>query len=288
MLYPNHRGGWPRTFTLTECREIKKTAGSKLTEHGLPFSPRSPAKPADFLGAEGWSTTSAARGLRILLRKEGVRFWVRTWKTSRDPDYATKKPRVEHLYAIADGEVVPENGEPEVIDSMDEFGPLNLQQPPPRPTVGPNTAAGTRTPTGDPRPRQRATHTRPHGVRHLFTTPTTWPKTSSTATSRRRRTGRSSWSSATTSARRTRRTCASRSSATPTHPTRRPGTATGSGHELQRTTRRSPTPRPQTLEAADPLDPPAQSSARHLPGHHRPCLRPHRPASRTGTRLRKH
>jgi hypothetical protein len=37
-----------------------------------------------------------------------------------------KTARVEHLYAIADGEVVPGSGEPEVIWCMDEFGRLNL------------------------------------------------------------------------------------------------------------------------------------------------------------------
>jgi len=34
-----------------------------------------------------------------------------------------KKARVEHLYAIADGEVIPDAGEPEVIFCLDEFGP---------------------------------------------------------------------------------------------------------------------------------------------------------------------
>ncbi|WTA01110.1 hypothetical protein OHB08_01400 [Streptomyces phaeochromogenes] len=29
---------------------------------------------------------------------------MKTWKTSRDPDYAAKKARVEHLYAIADAD----------------------------------------------------------------------------------------------------------------------------------------------------------------------------------------
>ena len=36
--------------------------------------------------------------------------------TSRDPNYANyafKKARVEHLYAIADREVIPDEGEPE-------------------------------------------------------------------------------------------------------------------------------------------------------------------------------
>ena len=70
-------------------------------------------------------------GLRALLREEGVTFQrIKTWKASKDPDYAVKKARVEHLYAIADREVVPEPGDPEMIFGVDEFGPLNLQ---PRP-----------------------------------------------------------------------------------------------------------------------------------------------------------
>nr|WP_030625916.1 helix-turn-helix domain-containing protein [Streptomyces griseolus] len=60
-LYPKYKGGRPRTFTLLERREIKKIAKSKPAEHGLPFSAWSLAKLADFLVAEGWSTTSATR-----------------------------------------------------------------------------------------------------------------------------------------------------------------------------------------------------------------------------------
>ncbi|MCX4537506.1 hypothetical protein OG972_39915 [Streptomyces sp. NBC_01669] len=42
---------------------------------------------------------------------------------SHRPGFASrKKARVEHLYAIADGEVIPEYGKPEVIFCMDEFG----------------------------------------------------------------------------------------------------------------------------------------------------------------------
>ncbi|WP_433237412.1 helix-turn-helix domain-containing protein [Streptosporangium sp. CA-135522] len=132
-LYPKYRGGRPKTFTLPERREIKKIAKSKPAEHGLPFSTWSLAKLADFLVAEGVVDDISHEGLRILLHQEGVSFQrVKTWKTSRDPDYATKKARVEHLYAIADGEVIPEDGEPEVVFCMDEFGPLNLQPHPGR------------------------------------------------------------------------------------------------------------------------------------------------------------
>jgi hypothetical protein len=49
----------------------------------------------------------------MLLREEGVSFQrLKTWKASTDPHYAVKKARVEHLYAIADREVVPEPGAP--------------------------------------------------------------------------------------------------------------------------------------------------------------------------------
>ncbi|MEU4506623.1 IS630 family transposase [Streptomyces sp. NPDC024089] len=166
-LYPKYKGGRPKTFTLPERREIKKIAKSKPAEHDLPFSAWSLAKLADFLVAEGVVDDISHEGLRVLLRQEGISFQrVKAWKTSRDPDYAAKKARVEHLYAIADGEVIPEEGEPEVIFCMDEFGPLNLQ-----PHPGKQWAARggrSKDPDREPRPRRRATYTRPHGVRHLF------------------------------------------------------------------------------------------------------------------------
>jgi hypothetical protein len=85
----------------------------KPAEHGLPFSTWSLVKLADFLVAEGVVDDISHEGLRILLREEGVSLQrIQTWKTSRDPDYAAKTARVEHLCAIADGEVVPEAGEP--------------------------------------------------------------------------------------------------------------------------------------------------------------------------------
>jgi transposase len=166
-LYPRYKGGRPPKFTLAQRREIKKTAKSKPAEHDLPFSTWSLAKLADFLVAEGVVDDISHEGLRTLLREEGVSFQrVKTWKASKDPDYAAKKARVEHLYAIADREVVPEPGEPEVIFCVDEFGPLNLQ---PRPGRHWAAVSGKRKEPGRaPRPRMRATYTRTEGVRHLF------------------------------------------------------------------------------------------------------------------------
>jgi transposase len=166
-LYPKYKGGRQPKFTLPQRVEIKKIAKSTPAEHGLPFSRWSLAKLADFLVAEGVVDDISHEGLRELLRAENVSFQaVKTWKTSRDPDYAVKKARIEHLYAVADGQVVPDDGEPTVIFCMDEFGPLNLQPRPGRQWTG--VGGKGKDPEREPRPRMRATYTRTQGVRHLF------------------------------------------------------------------------------------------------------------------------
>ena len=166
-LYPRYRGGRPPKFTLAQRREIKKIARSAPAEHGLPFSAWSLSKLAEFLVAEGVVDDISHEGLRVLLREEGVTFQrIKTWKVSKDPDYAVKKARVEHLYAIADGEVIPDPGEPEVIFCVDEFGPLNLQPRPGRQWAAISGQGKDR--ARAPRPRMRATYTRTEGVRHLL------------------------------------------------------------------------------------------------------------------------
>ena len=166
-LYPRYKGGHPPKFTLGQRREIKKIAKSKPVEHDLPFSTWSLARLADFLVAEGVVDDISHEGLRVLLRAEGVTFQrLKTWKASKDPQYAEKKARVEQLYAIADREAAPGDGDPEVIYCVDEFGPLNLQPRPGRQWAA--TGGKGKEPGRAPRPRMRATYTRKAGVRHLF------------------------------------------------------------------------------------------------------------------------
>src|SRR5437763_6048939 len=101
-LYPKYKGGRPPKFTLAQRREIKKLAKSQPAEHGLPFSTWSLSKLGEFLVAEGVVDDISHEGLRMLMREEGVTFQrIKTWKASKDTDYAVKKARVEHLYAIA-------------------------------------------------------------------------------------------------------------------------------------------------------------------------------------------
>ena len=166
-LYPRYKGGHPPKFTLGQRREIKKIAKSKPAEHDLPFSTWSLAKLAEFPVAEGVVDDISHEGLRVLLREEGVTFQrLKTWKASKDPRYAEKKVRVEQLYAIGDRKAAPENGDPEVIFCVDEFGPLNLQPRPGRQWAA--VSGKGKEPGRAPRPRTRAAYTRKAGVRHLF------------------------------------------------------------------------------------------------------------------------
>jgi transposase len=156
-LYPKYKGGHPPKFTLPQRREIKKIAKSKPAEHDLPFSTWSLAKLAEFLVAEGVVDDISHEGLRVLLREEGVTFQrLKTWKASKDPRYAAKKARIEHLYAIADRDVAPDAGDPEVV--LDEFGPLNLQPRPGRHWAA--ISGKSKEPGRPPRPRLRDLH--PH------------------------------------------------------------------------------------------------------------------------------
>jgi transposase len=108
-LYPRYKGGRPPKFTLAQRREIKKIARSRPVDYDLPFSTWSLSKLGEFVVAEGVVDDISHEGLRALLREEGVTFQrLKTWKASKDPKYAAKKARIEHLYAIADGEVSPE------------------------------------------------------------------------------------------------------------------------------------------------------------------------------------
>ena len=78
---------------------------------------------------------------------------------------SVRAARTRH-YAIADGEVKPDVGEPEVVFCMDEFGPLNLQPHPGRQWA--ERSGRHKDPAREPRRRRRATYNRYGGVRHLF------------------------------------------------------------------------------------------------------------------------
>jgi hypothetical protein len=57
-------------------------------------------------------------GLRMLLREEGVTFQApENLESLSRPLLRGKEGRVEQLYAIADREIIPQNGDPEVLST---------------------------------------------------------------------------------------------------------------------------------------------------------------------------
>ncbi len=134
----------------------------------MPFSTWSLTKLAEFLVAEGVVDDISHEGLRVLLRKEGVSFQViKTFKQSTDPDYEAKKNRVLELYDIAEGKAKPDKGDPTVVFSMDEFGPLNLFPRPGKQWAPVVSRHDERLACSPRRRRRRATYKRTQGVRHL-------------------------------------------------------------------------------------------------------------------------
>ena len=202
-LYPRYKGGRPPKFTLPQRREIKKIAKAKPAEYDLPFSAWSLSKLAEFLVAEGVVDDISNEGLRVLLRQEGVTFQrLKTWKASKDPRYAAKKARIEHLYAIADRDVAPDAGDPEIVFCVDEFGPLNLQPRPGRHWAA--ISGKNKKPGRAPRPGCARPMPAPPGS-GTCSPPMSGARTSCTGTSSRARPGPGSWSSTGTCARCTRR-----------------------------------------------------------------------------------
>ena len=136
-LYPRYAGGRPPVFTLAERREIKKIAKSKPAEYGLPFSRWSLAKLADFLVAEGVVEDTSHEGLRgTAARGERLVSGREDLEGVRRPGLAAKKARVDHMYAIADGEAAAGPGDPERGLMR---GRIRAAEPtaPPEPAVGP-------------------------------------------------------------------------------------------------------------------------------------------------------
>jgi transposase len=148
-LDPKWSGGRPRKFGPVARELICQTARSTPSALGQPFTTWSLTKLADYL-AEHRRLVASTETIRRVLREAGISWQAtKTWKASRDPDFAAKMARILSLYDCppADGRVI----------CVDEFGPLNLQ---PRPGRGWFRK-------GQPA-RRRATYTRTAGVRQMF------------------------------------------------------------------------------------------------------------------------
>jgi transposase len=153
-LDPKWSGGRPRKFGSVAREIVCRVAKTAPQQLGLPFTTWSLTKLVEHL-AVAHRIVASTETVRQILRKASISWQAtRTWKASRDPEFAVKMARILDLYDQAAAGQIPDGGR---VLCVDEFGPLNLQ---PRPGRG-------WFPRGRPT-RQRATYTRTSGVRHML------------------------------------------------------------------------------------------------------------------------
>lgn len=125
-LHPHYADGPPPKFNYSQLEPITRTAPDRPVDHGLPFSVWNLSKLAGYLLNQVWSTRFPMSACTFCCAGRGWPFrCIKTWKFSTDPSYETKAKRVQELYEIADGKAEPQEGDPEVVNCLDEFGPRN-------------------------------------------------------------------------------------------------------------------------------------------------------------------
>ena len=138
------RVGRPRLITTSDRALIVKTATTRPTKLGRPFTHWSIRKLADYLATR--KVRIGRERLRQILIAEGITFRTKTWKESPDPLKEQKLARIEWLLDHARDRTF----------AFDEFGPLTIE-----PVAGTSWA-----PKGKP-VRLRANHHKPQGSRQL-------------------------------------------------------------------------------------------------------------------------
>jgi transposase len=148
-LDPQWAGGRPRQITTTDRALIVKTATTRPTKLGRPFTHWSIRKLADYLAAKRGRKVGVGRErLRQILIDEGITFQrTKTWKESPDPLKEQKLARIEWLL----------EHQRDRTFAFDEFGPLTI-----KPVAGRTWAARTRP------LRLRANYRKPHGSRQFY------------------------------------------------------------------------------------------------------------------------
>jgi transposase len=153
-LDPKWSGGRPPRFGPHVRELICRVARTPPQQVELPFTTWSLSKLVEHLDTTHRAVVSVET-VRQILRKAGVRWQAtKTWKASKDPQFAEKMTRILDLYDRSAAGGLGDGGR---VICMDEFDPLNLQ---PRPGRG-------WFPSGRPA-RLRATYHRYGGVRHML------------------------------------------------------------------------------------------------------------------------
>ncbi|WP_338060790.1 IS630 family transposase [Streptomyces viridochromogenes] len=147
-LDPQWAGGRPRLLSPDDEEFVIRTATTRPTRLGQPFTRWSIRKLASYLRkVHGRVIRIGREALRCLLLRRGITFQrTKTWKESPDPDRDAKLNRIEQVL----------DRFPDRVFAFDEFGPWGI-----RPTAGSCWAK-----QGKPN-RLPATYRRTHGVTYF-------------------------------------------------------------------------------------------------------------------------
>lgn len=150
-LRPQPRGGGrPRVFDDEIRLEMVNLALTPPRKLGYPFEKWSLRKLREAIIEQGIVADISVSNVQKIMTEEMLAYQVvKTWKESKDPDFETKKNRVDRL--------TRKRHNPPVVIAYDELGPIEL-----RPTKGRHWA-----PSGRPA-RVPATYTRKHGTRQFL------------------------------------------------------------------------------------------------------------------------
>jgi hypothetical protein len=133
--------------------------GRAWVDHGLVFTSHvgTPVDPANLRRSFSALTTSA-----------GLGHWTPKELRHSAASLLSAAGVPLDLHDIADGKTEPGRGDPAVVFCLDEFGPLNLLPRPGRQWAPTVSRSDKGSPGAPRRRRRRATHKRPHRVRHLM------------------------------------------------------------------------------------------------------------------------
>ncbi len=119
MLKPHWKPGGNRKFTPEQKAKLVSLATSQPKNLGLSFQEWSLRRLKSEAEKRGIVDSISKEWLRIILDENEISFQsVRTWKESKDPEFETKKRRIERL--------TRKKHNPPVVLSLDEMGPFSL------------------------------------------------------------------------------------------------------------------------------------------------------------------
>lgn len=118
-LEPKYGGGRPKKFSEKQRKQLADLALTRPDELGFPFRQWSLSRLRDAAISRGIVDEISLQWLSVIMDEEALSYQeAKTWKESKDPDFAKKKKKIDSL--------TRKKHNPPVVVSTDEMGPITL------------------------------------------------------------------------------------------------------------------------------------------------------------------